>query len=97
MRRHLTFAIVTALLALLSLTAGSYAAATTNKVGSLTAATAPVAHTSCVRARILGQSKCIARGQYCTHSRAANRDYHRYGFTCGKRDYNGRYHLVYYY
>jgi hypothetical protein len=56
----------------------------------------PVAHAACTSARILGQSKCIARGQFCTHSRRANRDYHRYGLHCGKRDARGNYHLVYY-
>jgi hypothetical protein len=60
------------------------------------AAAPPVAHASCTRARILGKRKCIARGQFCTHSRRANRDYHRYGLHCGKRDANGNYHLVYY-
>ena len=56
----------------------------------------PSAHAACKRARILGQRKCIARGQYCKHTRAANRSYHRYGYHCGKRDRRGSYHLVYY-
>jgi hypothetical protein len=54
----------------------------------------PDARAACTRARILGQSKCIARGQYCIHTTRANRDYHRYGLHCGKRDANGRYHLT---
>lgn len=56
----------------------------------------PSAQAACKRVVILGHRKCIARGQYCTHTRRANRDYHRYGYHCGKRDRNGRYHLVYY-
>jgi uncharacterized membrane protein len=55
-------------------------------------ASAPVAHSSCTNARIDGQSKCIARGQFC--KRSAQRDYRRYGFSCSKRDRNGRYHLT---
>jgi hypothetical protein len=59
----------------------------------------PVAHAACTRAIILGHRKCIARGQYCTHTRRANtwnRGYHHYGYHCGRRDRNGSYHLVYY-
>jgi hypothetical protein len=33
-----------------------------------------------------------ARGQYC--ARAHQSDYKRYGFSCSKRDKNGRSHLV---
>jgi hypothetical protein len=55
----------------------------------------PVAHAACTSAKILGKKKCIAKGQFCTHTASANRDYHRYGYHCGKRDRNGRYHLVY--
>ena len=54
----------------------------------------PTAQASCERAIILGQRKCIARGQYCTHTSRANRDYRRYGYYCGKRDSRGSYHLV---
>ena len=53
----------------------------------------PTAHIACKRAVILGKSKCIARGQYCTHTGRAERDYKRYGLSCSKRDRNGRYHL----
>jgi hypothetical protein len=52
----------------------------------------PVAHIACTNAKIGGQSKCIARGQYC--ARAHQRDYKRYGLSCSKRDKNGRYHLT---
>jgi hypothetical protein len=51
----------------------------------------PVAHIACKQATIGGQSKCIARGQFC--ARAYARDYRRYGLSCTKRDVNGRYHL----
>src|SRR4051794_25640254 len=43
------------------------------------AASSPIAHASCTNARIQGQSKCIAAGQYCKHTARANRDYHKYG------------------
>ena len=52
------------------------------------------AQAACRSAVIAGQSKCIARGQYCKHTRRANRDYRRYGYHCGKRDRRGSYHLV---
>jgi hypothetical protein len=55
----------------------------------------PIAHAACTNATIEGDRRCIARGQYCRHSRRANRDYHRYGYHCGKRDARGSYHLVY--
>jgi hypothetical protein len=51
----------------------------------------PQATASCTSAIIGGKHKCIARGQYC--SRRYQRDYKRYGFSCSKRDRNGRYHL----
>jgi len=51
----------------------------------------PVAHVSCTRAVIGGQSKCIARGQYC--ARRYQRDYLRYGYSCSNRDSQGRWHL----
>lgn len=53
---------------------------------------APQAHIACKQARIGGQSKCIAAGQFC--ARAYQRDYLRYGYSCSKRDRNGHYHLV---
>lgn len=56
----------------------------------------PPVHAACKSATILGKHKCIAAGQFCKHTAAANRDYHRYGYHCGKRDRNGRYHLRYY-
>ena len=75
-------------IAILAVAAGLVAAA------PAAAATAgPVAHIACKQARIQGQSKCIARGQFCAHNSRAERDYRRYGLTCSKQDRNGRYHL----
>ena len=51
----------------------------------------PAASIACKHARIGGQSKCIARGQYC--ARRYELDYERYGYHCTNRDYRGRYHL----
>jgi hypothetical protein len=55
-------------------------------------AAANPAHVSCKRAVIGGKHKCIARGQYC--SRSHQSDYRRYGYSCSRRDRNGRYHLT---
>ena len=78
---------VAALLAALSLVAASPA--------THAATRPPQVHAACTSAVIEGKHKCIARGQYCRHTKKANRDYHKYGYHCGKRDKNGRYHLVY--
>lgn len=40
---------------------------------------------------ISGSHKCLRRGQYC--ARGSDRQYHRYGFHCHKRDARGNYHL----
>jgi hypothetical protein len=56
-------------------------------------AAGPTATAACTRATIEGQSKCIARGQFCKRSAQAMRDYRRYGLSCTNRDANGRYHL----
>jgi hypothetical protein len=55
------------------------------------ASTAPQAQIACKKAKIGGARKCIAAGQFC--ARAHESDYNRYGYTCSKRDKNGRYHL----
>jgi hypothetical protein len=39
-----------------------------------------------------GQHKCLRRGQFC--ARRYDRQYHRYGYHCHKRDYRGKYHLT---
>jgi hypothetical protein len=51
----------------------------------------PAAVVACTKAKIGGQSKCIAAGQYC--AKRYERDYRRYGFTCNKKDARGRWHL----
>jgi hypothetical protein len=62
-----------------------------NAVAAPAGAHDPVAHIACKRAKIGGEPKCIARGQFC--ARAHARDYRRYGLSCTKRDVNGRCHL----
>jgi len=52
---------------------------------------APIASSACTHARIGGESKCIARGQYCKRHLASQ--YTRYGLHCTKLDSRGRYHL----
>jgi hypothetical protein len=42
-------------------------------------------------ARIGRKHKCLRRGQYC--ARRYDRQYHRYGYHCHRRDRNGDYHL----
>ena len=39
-----------------------------------------------------GQQKCLRRGEFCAHR--YNRQYHRYGYSCVKRDARGNYHLT---
>ncbi len=53
----------------------------------------PIAHVACYPARIGGQHKCLARGEYC--ARRYERQYEQYGFTCDHLDYRGRWHLEY--
>ncbi|HEX8086870.1 MAG TPA: hypothetical protein VF529_21475 [Solirubrobacteraceae bacterium] len=57
-----------------------------------TSAVAKSCRGSYVHAVINGAHKCLRRGQYC--ARRADRQYHRYGFHCHKRDRNGDYHLT---
>jgi hypothetical protein len=57
-------------------------------------ASGPVAHIACKQARIDGESKCVARGQFCRHYARAMRDYAKYGLHCTRRDANGRWHLT---
>jgi hypothetical protein len=52
---------------------------------------ASVSRMLCTAARIGGQRKCLQRGQFCT--RSYQRQYRHYGFSCSKRDRNGRYRL----
>lgn len=39
-----------------------------------------------------GAHKCLRRGQFCARGR--DREYHRYGYHCHKRDRRGNYHLT---
>ena len=39
-----------------------------------------------------GSEKCLRRGQFC--ARRYDRQYHRYGFHCHRRDARGNYHLT---
>ena len=57
-----------------------------------TAAVAKTCSGSYTHAVIGGSHKCLRRGQYC--ARARDREYHRYGFHCHKRDARGSYHLT---
>ena len=41
---------------------------------------------------IRGAHKCLRRGQFC--ARAADSQYHRYGYHCHSRDARGNYHLT---
>jgi len=56
----------------------------------------PIAAKPCssgwTHASINGAHKCLRRGQFC--ARRADRQYHRYGFHCHKRDARGNYHLT---
>lgn len=57
-----------------------------------TAAFAKTCSGSFTHAVIGGAQKCLRRGQFC--ARARDREYHRYGFHCHKRDARGNYHLT---
>ncbi len=69
-------------------TAGDLASAAAGP--SATAAKA--CSSSYVHGVIGGSHKCLRRGQYC--ARRHDRQYHRFGFHCHKRDRNGDYHLT---
>jgi hypothetical protein len=57
-----------------------------------TAAAAKPCSSGYKHAVISGAHKCLRRGQFC--ARSADRQYHRYGFHCHKRDSRGNYHLT---
>lgn len=71
--------------------AGLFAVAPATSPALAAAEHGPVAQIACKKATIGGQSRCIARGQFC--ARRYERDYRRYGFSCSKKDRNGRWHL----
>jgi hypothetical protein len=62
-----------------------------SSVPAASASATPSAQIACKNATIGGKHKCIAAGQFC--ARAYEHDYRKYGYTCSKRDANGRYHL----
>jgi hypothetical protein len=74
--------------------AGSILALAIPAAGATAASNGPTAHIACKQARIEGQSKCIARGQFCRHTARAEKDYERYGLRCSKRDARGNWHLT---
>ena len=39
-----------------------------------------------------GEQKCLRRGEFCAHR--YNAQYHRYGYSCTRRDSRGNYHLT---
>jgi hypothetical protein len=58
-----------------------------------TAMASPIAHAAaCVYGQIGGKTKCLRRGEFCARRYASQ--YRRYGFSCTRRDRNGRYHLT---
>lgn len=67
-------------------------AATLAMLGTGSALASPVAQTACTHAKIAGAKKCIAAGQFCSHTKRAMRDYRHHGYKCVKR--KGHYRLV---
>jgi hypothetical protein len=74
--------------------AGTLVALAIPAAGAAAADPTPIAHIACTHAHIAGQSKCIARGQFCKHTARAEKDYERYGLHCNKRDARGNWHLT---
>jgi hypothetical protein len=89
MRRHLAVLLASAGF----LAAPAVGVATTHHTPAHTQA---VAAKSCrsgyTHAVIGGEQKCLHAGEFC--ARRYRRQYTRYGYSCTKRDRNGRYHLV---
>jgi hypothetical protein len=85
MRRLLTAAVIAA-----SIAAGTPATAPARSPSEAVAAKS--CSSGYTHAVINGSHKCLRRGQFC--ARAADRQYHRYGFHCHKQDYRGNYHLT---
>jgi hypothetical protein len=84
---------------LLGIAAAALVAAVPAAAPAVAPAKAPltaVASKSCssgyTHAVIRGAHKCLRRGQYC--ARSADRQYHKYGYHCHKRDAYGSYHLT---
>lgn len=81
---------VAALIAVIALGIG-FVSPSASASASVSAGTPSVQSAACKKAKIGGKKKCIAAGQFC--ARKHERDYNKYGYTCSKRDKNGRYHL----
>jgi hypothetical protein len=96
MKRYLLSVVACAALAL-GVSGVAVAAGETARAGHPQPPVASVA-TTCsagyVHAVILGRQKCLRRGEYCTHTRAAEHDYRRYHFSCANRDRRSSYHLI---
>ncbi len=80
-----------AILAAASLLGGAVAAPPPTAAVAMPIAAKPCS-SGWTHATINGSHKCLRRGQFC--ARAADRQYHRYGFHCHKRDARGNYHLT---
>lgn len=73
-------------------TAPGFAPITVGMPGGPAAAIAKTCSAGYKHAVIGRAHKCLRRGQFCARSR--DREYHRYGFHCHKRDARGNYHLT---
>jgi hypothetical protein len=80
-----------AVLAALALVGAGAAPAVSNGHARAAAMAKPCS-TGWKHAVIGGEHKCLRRGQFCARSR--DREYHRYGYHCHKRDSRGNYHLT---
>jgi hypothetical protein len=81
-----------ALIAAAALTAGAPVASAPAHTGDAHVVAAKSCSSGWKHAIIGGQHKCLRRGQFCARSR--DREYHRYGYHCHKRDRRGNYHLT---
>lgn len=82
---------IAGLLAALTLIAAVPAASVDAHVDGPVAVAAKACGSGYTHAVIDGSHKCLRRGQFC--ARSADRQYHRYGYHCHKRDSRGNYHL----
>jgi hypothetical protein len=95
MKRHLVSAVVCAAVGLgVTSVAAADGATTAEHAASPVASVAKTCSAGYVHGVILGRQKCLRRGEFCTHTRAAEHDYRRYHFSCANRDRRGNYHLV---
>jgi hypothetical protein len=83
----------TSRLAVLAVATAFAAAPAVAPAAAPTAIAAKSCSSTYTRAVIGGVHKCLRVGQFCAHR--YDRQYHRYGFNCRKRDARGNYHLTY--